>query len=167
MLSFIILILVILGVNFLRADITFYLQNTSMYARLMDYQNALNKIKSRPILGYGPENFRTLSVSREMSLAERKIDPRPADRVHNIFLDTMINIGFIGLLVYLLLWIKIMLITFVGLQRKNKDFILLGGLFLAYFVWANLNFDFIFSLAFFYLCLVGLKLLSDFENIEE
>ena len=78
-------------------DLTF--EGGSMYIRLQDFKYAAVKILERPILGFGPETYMFLAMNRVYSEKELAIDDRLSDRVHNLFLDTLINVGIIGLII--------------------------------------------------------------------
>ena len=132
----------------------------SIYARTEDYKYAISRFEDMPILGYGPESFYSLSIQRNMSEYEKSVDPRPADKVHNLFLDTIINTGFIGLLIYIALLVKITSLVVAGIKKENKEIALFGAVIVAYFVWMNLNFDYSFSLIIFYYILSGIDMFS-------
>lgn len=85
-------------------DLTF--EGGSMYVRLQDYKFALRKIMERPILGYGPETYAYLSMSRVYTEKEMMIDNRLSDRAHNIFLDTLVNVGLLGFAAWIFIFGK-------------------------------------------------------------
>ncbi len=65
--------------------------------RFIIWQGAWEAFVQRPILGYGQENF---------SLAFTKVKFYPLDNAHNIFLETAIASGIIGLILFCLIFIK-------------------------------------------------------------
>lgn len=96
------------------------IKDSTLSLRLTEWEYASRQIFKRPIFGFGPDNYQILSVQRPFSALEKKIDIGIADRSHNIVLDTAINIGLVGLIVYLLIWVK-------AIQLWWKNFKQLGN----------------------------------------
>jgi len=140
------------------------------YARIQDYKFAWSKILQRPILGYGPETYMYLSMQRQISDQELAIDDRLSDRVHNVFLDILINTGFVGLIIYLLIWLKILHLIWIGLKNKSIEILAIFSSLAAYFIWMNLNFDFSISLILFFVmisALYGLNFRKKLETVDQ
>lgn len=72
-------------------------ETVSNYARVVEYREAVEKIKIRPILGYGLgyrfDFFNPLALSRESTSA-----------VHNDYLAIILKMGLVGLMVFLWLF---------------------------------------------------------------
>ena len=112
--------------------------------RISAWQIGLNALKDRPILGYGPENF---------SIAfDGHYDPDLLkfgklywwDRAHNVFLETAINAGILGLAIYVFLIIFVFL-KLNQLKKQNPEnyliFLGIQASFIAYFVAAFFSFE--------------------------
>ncbi|MCI0619515.1 O-antigen ligase family protein [Candidatus Wolfebacteria bacterium] len=77
----------------------------STAARIIVWKNGLTSIRERPVLGWGPETFRFVH--------ERYFDNRLYleenfgevwfDRAHNIVVDTLVSVGVLGALTYIVL----------------------------------------------------------------
>ncbi len=111
--------------------------------RLLNWQMAIQGMKERPVLGWGPENYVQV-FSKYFN--PQLYDAEPwFDRTHNIFLDWVVSAGLLGLLGYLLLYI----FALYYLWRRNANFnlkeqIIFTALFVAYlfhnaFVFDNLT----------------------------
>jgi O-antigen ligase len=120
----------------------------SLEIRFNEWKFASQKIWERPILGFGLENYRLISGERERSDLEFISDHRSSDRVHNIFLDILMNGGFLALLVYLFLMVKVVIVLWRSFANKELYFVsltLLAG-FVGYLVAIQVHFDTISSL---------------------
>ncbi len=76
--------------------------------RLSLYSAALYALKERPILGYGPVQFKN-QIIRLRSQYDLDWKGRPASHAHNTFLETAANLGGIGLaalLAWLFFWAR-------------------------------------------------------------
>ncbi len=129
-------ILIFILVNFLpsnRFSQIFNLNEGSSLARKEFYRASLEIIKERPLLGHGLEQagHRFVKYYKPDWALFSKINDYP-DRAHNIVLDTIINIGIIGFLVYLLLFSYFFYFLFKKNTEKNKNFYFLYLGLLAY-----------------------------------
>jgi O-antigen ligase len=71
---------------------------------LSDIHDAPDRFASlRPLVGYGLESFETLERLRS-DAALRQIDPHPVDRAHNDWLDTLLTVGWLGVVARAALW---------------------------------------------------------------
>ena len=73
--------------------------------RFAAWQIGLNALKSKPLLGYGPENFSVgFDKYYNPSLPYLNKDVQWYDRAHNIILQTGSDAGFLGIIAYLALF---------------------------------------------------------------
>lgn len=110
-------------------------------SRFSVWQVSLQAIKEKPILGWGPENFQ-IGFDKFYDPSLPKIAGIWWDRAHNIFLDTAVSEGILGLIAYLALFA----ILFWQLQkikgRENSIHAhMLQGAILAYFIADFFSFD--------------------------
>lgn len=148
------------------------LKDSTLEMRLNEWRYASEQILKRPLFGYGPDNYQLLSVQRPLTPLELKIDTGVADRAHNIILDTAINVGLIGLIVYLLVWVKAVQLwrratlchqEFISGPEKASE-LLPSAIFaslIAYFLILLFNFDFSMSLILF---MLNLAMLDSLKN---
>ena len=82
-------------------NITF--DNLSTQSRFWSWQSALEGFKERPIFGWGPENYGR--VFDKYFNTRHFIPNEPSDtwydRAHNVFFDYLVEIGILGLLSYI------------------------------------------------------------------
>lgn len=107
-------ILIVFG-NFLKSNApvapgapTVILRGMSGDDRLSLYSAALYALKERPLLGYGPGQFRN-QITRLRSEYDLDWKGRPEPHAHNTFLETAANLGGIGLtslLAWLFFWAR-------------------------------------------------------------
>ncbi len=122
------------------------IEGGSMYVRIQEYKYALTKIIEKPLLGYGPETYMYLAMNREYTEKELQIDDRLSDRVHNIFLDMAINIGLIGLIIFIGIFIKMFSTAWKKIQSEVQGsgrlvYIAAGSSLIAYLVEVQFHFD--------------------------
>ena len=135
------------------------LQESNISARIIVWGIAWEGIKDRPLLGWGQENFNAVFA--------KHYDPRMYsheqwyDRTHNVVLDWFVSTGFIGLFVYLsifltLLWTISRTARFTLIQKW-----LLVGLLAAY-MFSNLTvFDNISSYILFFTLIAWIYAMAD------
>jgi O-antigen ligase len=68
-------------------------RNDTVLIRFKVWGIALQAIAERPLLGWGPENFVKIFALYEPDTANI---PREFDRVHNIYLESMLGVGLLG-----------------------------------------------------------------------
>jgi len=144
-------------------DLTF--EGGSMYVRLQDFKYAAVKIIERPIFGFGPETYMFLSMDRIYTEKELAIDDRLSDRVHNLLLDTLINIGVVGLIVLITIFVQLFRRAWRGFfsgQDVSRQIVILtaASALVAYLVQVQFHFDTIVTSLLVIICFV---LISDFE----
>lgn len=134
--------------------------------RLKIWKNSLDIIKDYPIVGVGFDNFYLvypnpkIQNSIELVVTDGKLqkeEPKQIliyDNAHNVYLHTLVSIGVLGVIPYLLLC----LLAFIkGLKQKNKLGILLLSGFVAYSIQAFANISVI-QVAPIYYVIIGLIL---------
>ena len=87
--------------------------------RFASWQVSLNAINSKPILGYGPENF-SVGFDKNFNPSIPYLDIKEVgwwDRAHNVLLDVATTAGIPALIIYLALFITL----FWQLQKKKTD----------------------------------------------
>jgi len=107
-------------------------------SRFPAWQIALEAIKERPILGWGPENF---------SIAfDKHYDPHPElsriwwDRAHNFILDISIEAGILALIIYLSLF-AVLFYQLQKLKKKNpNDALICHGIQALFIGYLTVNF---------------------------
>lgn len=100
-------------------SLVFLKKSVTGYTRLICWQIALDLIRQRPILGYGPEMMPFYSVKyyQPHFAIYEAINSYP-DRAHNDILDTLLTAGSAGLMTYL--WL-IGLIFYLGFKTIKGD----------------------------------------------
>ena len=117
--------------------------DTSTQQRLRYYWHSLDHIKSNPILGAGMGNWKIESVKYDKEKINGYILPY---HTHNDFLEFGAELGIIGIILYLAIFLYIIKKVLIKLKEEvykkmavpEALILLLGGLI--YFVDANLNF---------------------------
>ena len=118
-------------------------------SRISGWKVALQALKDRPILGYGPENF-AIGFDKYYDPSLPGIEKMPGavtswwDRAHNFIFDIGMTAGVLALIIYLsLFWV-----LFYGLQKLKKKWpeesVICHGIqatFLAYLVANFFSFD--------------------------
>lgn len=113
-------------------DLTNKYSKGSDFSRFMVWGGAVEAIKDKPLLGYGPESFEIVNQHYfdNRVLADKSLKEAWFDRAHNIFLDTAIDIGIIGLLVFLALIFFLGRVFYragkAGLLSKNESHVLIA-----------------------------------------
>lgn len=100
----------------------FDIDGGSIYIRLQDYKFAWQKIKERPLFGWGAETFGYLSANREYTNKELAINDQLADRAHNFFLDILVNLGIVGLFFWCAVFLRIFYLAWYTL-KNSSDFL--------------------------------------------
>lgn len=105
---------------------------------------ALLAIKDRPILGYGPENFSIAFDSHFDPKFEKFGRLFWWDRAHNIFLESAVNAGIFGFLIYISLAICLFWVLQKLKKKKPEDYHIFHGMQAAlagYFIAGFFSFD--------------------------
>lgn len=116
-------------------------EDTSTNQRLRYYGHALNQLIQNPIIGVGLGNWKIKSIDYDRLKMESYIVPY---HVHNDFLQIGTETGFIGLFLYLSIFIFIGIDCFKkSIDINNEyswDYLTIGLSLMVYFIDANLNF---------------------------
>ena len=94
----------------------------STNTRIQIWEDSLQMIDDSPFIGYGIETF-PIVFHKYANLEELKRDNLFGliDKPHNIILDILYSVGFLGLLVYLFIINTILKKCFEALKKVNKD----------------------------------------------
>ncbi|MBI1888426.1 MAG: O-antigen ligase family protein, partial [Candidatus Spechtbacteria bacterium] len=127
-------------------------------ARRVAWDIAWQGIKERPILGFGPENFRAVFTAHYnpcLPIGEECGGEIWFDHAHNVVFDTLIAGGFAGLLGYLGIFLAALYLLWRKFFHEARVAWVITGLLLAYIVQDLFVFDmpatylmFFFTLAF-------------------
>ena len=126
---------------------------TSANTRLRYYTFAVKDFVSSPIIGYGLGNFKIISIERDKEYINSYIIPYT---MHNDFLEVAVELGLIGLLLFLGIFIYPVYSIYMMHGVKNlkiEHFVLLSSL-LIYVADSNLNFPFTRASSLLYLALI-------------
>jgi O-antigen ligase len=88
--------------------------NYALIERQAHWQAALNMLAEQPWTGVGFSNYQPLYEQYRLLNW-----PMPLGHAHNIYLNVAAETGFIGLWLYLLLWISIFTVTFRTFRRAQ------------------------------------------------
>ena len=119
------------------------IEDTSTQTRLRYYQHGLNSLINNPFIGVGLGNWKIKSIDLDSENIMSYIVPY---YLHNDFLEIGAELGFIGLILYLSIFVLVMLklMKMIYLDIKsNKNSLPKYILFLSlivYFIDSNLNF---------------------------
>ena len=120
---------------------TIEIGETSTNTRLRYYTFGIKDFVSNPIIGYGLGNFKIISIERDSENINSYTVPYV---MHNDFLEVAVELGIIGLVLFLLIFIYPVYDLFKKLKIKNikpEHIVLLSSL-LIYIADSNLNFPF-------------------------
>ena len=125
--------------SFVKRASTINVEDTSTQQRLRFYKHSIDHIINNPIIGVGLGNWKIKSVDYDKNDIDGYTIPY---HTHNDFLEISSELGFIGLFLYLLIFI-FPLLDILKVKNIKKLYgietvILLAGII--YFVDANLNF---------------------------
>ncbi|MFH1462551.1 MAG: O-antigen ligase family protein [bacterium] len=143
--------------NFFKSKLADVEHSRSWQARKVVWDMAIEGIKERPLLGWGEDNFNVPFAK----YFDPKLPPTGDlwyDRVHNVFLDTAIHSGILGLLSYLSIFaiaaFSLFKVSFQVGERKNAiiplGMIAVLAVYLAQNIWV---FDMVSSYMIFFLSL--------------
>jgi len=130
----------------------------TIHGRVVVWEIAWKGFLERPLLGWGPENF-NLVFSRHYNPCFGTPECSGEtwfDRAHNIVFDTLVEVGAIGLLGYLLIFVASFYILWKGYCAKTIGFAEAGtftALFCAYFLQNLTVFDMVVSYVMWFMCL--------------
>ncbi len=130
------------------------LTDATTESRLLTWKSSLYGFADKPVLGWGEEKFNVVFNKYFPVDIFKDIGSRVwFDRPHNIFLQHLIHGGILGLLAYFTLFVFVIKSLFKDYkeEKKLKELLIFGGLFIAYFVqnffvFDSLNTDILFIL---------------------
>ena len=116
--------------------------DTSTSNRLRFYNHALNQVLSHPFMGVGLGNWKFKSIESDYTEIRGYIVPY---HVHNDFLEIATELGLIGFLSYLSIFLISVFFLFYFALKSNSltellIYLFLGIFIISYFIDANLNF---------------------------
>src|SRR5690606_11183356 len=98
-----------------------FLMNQNDLNRVMVWDQAKDAIQTRPMLGYGLENFKyAFQDTFNPALFELRGDSAWFDKVHNTTLQVFVETGFIGSFAFLLLFLSIMWSSIKSYAENRK-----------------------------------------------
>lgn len=110
--------------------------NQATGARPLVWEISEKVIAQKPYLGWGSDNFeRVFELNYDNRLLQDEYGNEAwFDRAHNVFIDQLVDNGFIGLILYILIYIVIILtLIHTTLKSKNKNDRMLASLLIVYF----------------------------------
>mgnify|MGYP003393715902 CR=1 FL=1 len=118
----------------------------STAARILVWQGAFSAIQERPLLGWGPDNFeRAFQGHFDNRLYETEnIGEIWFDRAHNIIVDTLVDVGFVGALASGALVGAFVLVVYRARKKgllQDTEAVLLVALPVAHFLQLQTAFD--------------------------
>ena len=127
-------------------------EETSTNTRLRYYSYAFDEIISNPLIGVGYGNWKIVSIERDKENILSYVVPYT---MHNDFLEVAVELGLIGLLLFLLIFLIPLykLVKYV-LNKESIFAILLLSSLMVYMIDANLNFPSIRMSSLFYCALL-------------
>ena len=155
-----------------RIESLFVLDIGSNKNRLITYQNAINAIKQKPLIGWGPETmWQWYYQFYNKDILYTEIYNKNFDRTHNEILDILVFSGLIGLICYLTLVVYIGRVGIKNiknlLNQKNKDYLslfLLLGIF-AYFIGLQFSFSITATNIFFWFYVALIFIIANRDNV--
>ncbi len=114
----------------------------SLQTRIQIWKGTLPVIMKSPFWGYGQDQFKSAFANNSNS--ELLKEPVTVDRAHNLFLDILVEKGFIGLLTFLFLVIFVLYKAATNLKKveQNQYFLMLALIItvMNYLIFLQLNF---------------------------
>lgn len=159
------LIMVVLGIGFLATRnlpfwqsipgvnrvAEFSLDHPTVRTRVIAIGVSLNAFKEKPLLGWGPENYK-IAYNKHYDPQHLYYSNRWFDRAHNKLLDVAVMQGSLGLIIYILLFIALLYKLSKMVDKRMAK--LLSIFFIVYFVQSLFWFDHLTSYLLLYL-LIG------------
>lgn len=105
-------------------------------ARPLIWEMSEKVISQKPYLGWGPDNFeRIFELNYDNRLLQDEYGNEAwFDRAHNVFIDQLVDHGFIGLVLYVSLYlITVITLIHTTLKSKNKNDRVLASMLIVYF----------------------------------
>jgi O-antigen ligase len=138
-------------------------EETSTNTRLRYYSYAFDEIISNPLIGVGYGNWKIVSIERDKENILSYVVPYT---MHNDFLEVAVELGLIGLLLFLLIFLIPLykLVKYV-LNKESIFAILLLSSLMVYMIDANLNFPSIRMSSLFY-CALLISMSNNFKQFK-
>jgi O-antigen ligase len=117
--------------------------DTSTTQRLRYYDHALDFVLNNPLIGVGVGNWKIKSIDYDKNFINGYTVPY---HVHNDFLEITTELGVIGLILYLAIFISVLFSLFKNFKNRSTNtkifiyMVFLSGII--YFIDANLNFPY-------------------------
>lgn len=131
--------------------------------RPLVWASSLEAAKQRPFLGWGSENFeRVFEKNYDNRILQQEYGNEAwLDRAHNVFVDLLVDNGFIGLIMYLLIYCVIILsLLYSVFKTKDKQDMILASVLLVYFPLHILELQTAFDTSISYIILALMTVLS-------
>jgi O-antigen ligase len=139
-----------------------FVEEESSSTRIRYYTFAIKDFISSPIIGYGLGNFKIISIERDKENIRSYTVPYV---MHNDFLEVAVELGIIGLSLFLLIFIYpiYVLIKSTKIKNLNTEHLVLLSMLFIYVVDSNLNFPFTRAASLLYLALI-LAMFNNYLN---
>src|SRR3989344_4352076 len=118
----------------------------STAARLIVWDSGLEAFKEKPLLGWGPENFR-LAYEKHFDnrlYLDENIGEVWFDRAHNLVIDSLVSVGVVGVIFGLALFLYFIMVVIRAWRRGligSFEANILGAFPLAHFLQLQTGFD--------------------------
>jgi len=119
---------------------------SSTPARIFIWEGSAKAIQEHPFLGWGPENFRLAYdgyIDSRLYLDEN-IGEVWFDRAHNIIIDTLVSVGFIGglaLIIFAIYFVRVVQRAYRNKRIGYGEATILGAFVVAHFLQLQTSFD--------------------------
>ncbi len=130
-----------------------FVEEESSSTRIRYYTFGVKDFISSPIIGYGLGNFKIISIERDRENIRSYTIPYV---MHNDFLEVAVELGIVGLTLFLLIFIYPIYFLLKQINIKNlktEHIVVLSAVFI-YFIDSNLNFPFTRAASLSYLALI-------------
>ncbi len=117
------------------------IRSESLFVRWQEWKFATPVNLQSPFFGYGFETYDMISINRERD--PRELNNGLSDRLHNVWLENSWNIGFPGLIIFLILMITSLCILYK--KRKDPWAAAVGLSLFMYIIVMQTSFDFSFT----------------------
>ncbi len=102
------------------SPINAWTSSATLQTRFVNWGMAIDGALDKPVLGWGPENYREVVAAHfDNDLSMLSFTETFVDKPHNFFLEVAVTSGFLGFLVYLLLWSAVGMMVY-RLYRQDK-----------------------------------------------
>ncbi len=122
-----------------------YIQESSA-ARIIVWEASMNAVQDRPLLGWGPENF-NYAIEQHFDnrlFEEKNLGEIWFERAHNVFIDTLVGSGVVGLVSFVLLVLMFLSVIYRARKRNfigDTEAVLLYALIPAHLLQMQTGFD--------------------------